>query len=84
MGWCSGTYIFDAAIEAAYRLIDDVKSSSLSESDARIAIVKFAKVMRDELEDGDWDCQNESDFYQDLKYDLWPEWAKEDDEFEDE
>lgn len=65
MGWCSATNIFDTVIEAAYKLQPDDK-----------AMIAFAKTLRDVLENGDWDCQQESDFYDQFKWDLWPRYAQ--------
>jgi hypothetical protein len=76
MGWCSATQIFDEVLEAAYRLQVTTEEITLNGGSTRSAIVDFAKVLRDVLEDGDWDCQQESDFYEDLKWDLWAERAQ--------
>lgn len=76
IGWSSATSIFDAAVEAAYAL---QRESLTAETQDQLhkAIIKFAKVMRDQLEEGDWDCQPESDFWELLAKDLWPEdWAE--------
>lgn len=73
MGWCSATYIFDAAVEAAYEL---QRGQSLGREPVPFpnpVLVRFAKTMRDILEDGDWDCQNESDYWEDLAQYLWPD-----------
>jgi len=52
MGWCSGTRAFDASIEAA---IDaGVKGAKL---------IDFAVHVMGVLEDMDWDCHSESDYY---------------------
>jgi hypothetical protein len=74
MGWCSATYIFDTAIEAAYKLQRETLGSNRPAPDfPNQALIKFAKTIRDELEDGDWDCQNESEYWEDLAQYLWPE-----------
>jgi hypothetical protein len=75
IGWCSATYIFDAAIEAAYKLqcatLKTVNSDVINFPNP--AMIEFAKIIRDELEDGDWDCQQESGFWEELAPYLWPE-----------
>ncbi len=53
MGWCSGTEIFDEAVDAAKAA--GVKGLNLR--DFAIAMIKV-------LEDHDWDCQCESEYYE--------------------
>lgn len=48
MGWCSGTDIFD-------RVVKEILNDAPKEVVIRTLI--------DSLEDHDWDCQNESDYY---------------------
>lgn len=50
MGWCSGTNIFDAVAEV---LLDD---KPIDKKSALIAVINA-------LEDGDWDCQVESEYW---------------------
>lgn len=50
MGWCSGTVVFDAAVEA---ILDP-------NADKKYAI----KALIESLEDLDWDCQCESDYWE--------------------
>ncbi len=49
MGWCGGTVVFDSVVEA---LLDP-------STDKKYAI----KSLIEALEDMDWDCQNESDYW---------------------
>lgn len=70
MGWCSATEIFDAVASA---LLDggDVDKKNVLE------------IVISALEDGDWDCQQDSAFYdhpivQEIFRELHPRW------FEDE
>jgi len=68
MGWCSATYIFDQVVKA---LKED--------GDKKDAITQLIVA----LEDGDWDCQADSDYYddpeiQEIFKELHPNW------FEDE
>lgn len=50
MGWCSATYIFDAIAGA---LLDD----------APVNKKQILKLVVDALEEGDWDCQSDSEYY---------------------
>lgn len=50
MGWCSGTVVFDAVCDA---LLSEDKP------DKKYAI----KALIDALCDMDWDCENESDYW---------------------
>lgn len=54
MGWCSATTIFDDV--AGF-----VPASSQSDDDKIAVLTKPAGA----LEDGDWDCQQDSDYYDD-------------------
>lgn len=71
MGWCSGTEIFDAVASA---LLDQEKTP-----DKRAILSGLI----DDLENMDWDCQSDSDYYdhplvQELFREKHPDW------FEDE
>lgn len=50
MGWCSGTVVFDAAVKA---IIDP-------NANKKYAI----KALIEALEDLDWDCQTDSDYWE--------------------
>jgi hypothetical protein len=50
MGWCSGTYIFDAVAKV---LLDD------KPVDKKAMLITLI----DALEDGDWDCHSESAYW---------------------
>ena len=70
MGWCSGTEIFDqiAAIILSDKPLD--KKATL-------------KTVIKSLEDGDWDCQQDSAYYdhplvQEAMKELHPHWFEED------
>ena len=52
MGWCSATYIFD---NVASFLLDGEKPKDPKE---------VLEHLISELEDGDWDCQNESAYWE--------------------
>lgn len=83
MGWCSATTIFDTTIGYVFKLLSqmDLELPSLCEIETwpakyRKSFIEFAKVIRDELEAGDWDCQGESEYWLILAKYLWPEdWA---------
>lgn len=51
MGWCSATIIFD---QIAAALLDD------KPMDKRAAL----KALIEALEDGDWDCQQDSEYWE--------------------
>lgn len=70
MGWCSATIIFD---KVAGALLDDQPPDKKS----------VLKVVIDALEDGDWDCQQDSAYWshpliQEIFREMHPRW------FEDE
>jgi hypothetical protein len=54
LGWCSGTRIFDT-------IVSDLRSQNIPQD-------KFYHIVWNlicELEDMDWDCQSESDYWED-------------------
>lgn len=75
MGWGSAVDIFDVAIKAAKRLQEESESSKTWDDDYQ-ALVRFAIAIKEELEDGDWDTQQESDYFEELKWDVFPEIAR--------
>lgn len=69
MGWCSATRIFDSV---AGVLLDDKDIDKKEALETLIAA----------LEDGDWDCQGDSDYYdhplvQEIFKELHPNWFDE-------
>ena len=50
MGWCSGTNIFDPIVGALL-------------ADKPIDKKAVIKIVAEALEDGDWDCQQDSDYW---------------------
>lgn len=50
MGWCSATVIFDTVVES---LLDETVDKK-----------ETIKYLINVLEDGDWDCQSESDYWE--------------------
>ncbi len=70
MGWCSGTEIFDAVAKV---LLDD---KPVDKKATLIAVI-------DALEDGDWDCQSESEFWEhpivrEIMQERHPSWFEDD------
>lgn len=53
MGWCSGTGVFDPVCKAILELDLDKKQKT-----------KLITVLAKALEEMDWDCQSESDFWE--------------------
>jgi len=72
MGWASGVEIFDVVAGA---LLDDKKEINKKE---------VLKSLINVLEDGDWDTQNDSDYYdhplvQEIFKELHPNWFEDED-----
>jgi len=72
MGWASGVEIFDVVAGA---LLDDKKEINKK---------KVLKSLINVLEDGDWDTQNDSDYYdhplvQEIFKELHPNWFEDED-----
>lgn len=66
MGWCSATYIFDVMAEA---LLNN------NPKEPKELLKHLAKI----LEDSDWDCQQDSDYWnhpvvQEIMKELHPNW----------
>jgi|1185.fasta_scaffold09862_2 hypothetical protein len=57
MGWCSGTQIFDAVLNAALPHITD-----------KAARDRFVYQIAVSLWDGDWDCESDSDYYEEFQH----------------
>lgn len=53
MGWCSGTDVFDAHVETVLQYVE--------EYDDRVNMIEH---MIKKLEDNDWDCQQDSGYYE--------------------
>jgi len=72
MGWCSATVIFDVVAE---HILSDAPI------DKKAILLLIANI----LEDGDWDCQQDSVYYehplvQEIMKELHPHWFEEDDD----
>ena len=81
MSWCSGTAVFDVICEAVFTQKhidkDKIEESKISSVDIK-SILKKVII---ELEAMDWDCQQESDFWdipivQEIFKELHPDWFK--------
>ena len=53
MGWCSGSYIFDAVLDGLF-------NKEIKTDDDK---VEFIKWIISELENMDWDCQQETMYW---------------------
>jgi hypothetical protein len=73
MGWCSGTEIIDTAIKAADELLveayerlgvdpDRVKLEDLRPHLDEV-LRPFVSQMAEKLHEGDWDCEDESEYF---------------------
>lgn len=57
VGWCSGTEIFDTVLDAALPHITD-----------KAARDRFVYLVAVSLWDGDWDCEGDSDYYEEFQH----------------
>jgi hypothetical protein len=76
MGWNSCTPYFDDTVRAAKEVIEDLCKGD-SRFDEHEALLRIAKPLANHLDDGDWDVHSESEFWDELGPDLWPEEYKE-------
>jgi hypothetical protein len=53
MGWCGGTQIFDATMDALIECVPDDATR-----------VRVARALADCLWDGDWDCEHDSKHFE--------------------
>lgn len=70
MGWCSATEIMDRAYVAAWKAVQEIGAYELSqkteaeaEAAARQVLSPFVAALADVLRDGDWDCIEESNYF---------------------
>ena len=73
MGWCSGTKLFDIIVES---LIDKKRTKTPKE---------VIKILTEVMEDMDWDCQQDSRYWnhpliQDVFKELHPDWFEEEED----
>lgn len=57
MGWCSATSIFDSVLDAGLPYITD-----------KAARERFVYLVAVPLWDGDWDCESDSDYYDEFRH----------------
>jgi hypothetical protein len=71
MGWCSGTEIMDTALGAAYAVVKEViEAYAQGNADAESIKARaddvlrpFVSTLAEQLRDSDWDCIEESEYY---------------------
>lgn len=76
MGWCRATDIFDPVVKNVKAVLHEIHTNYSDHFDEHAMLVKIVEPLARELEDGDWDCQEESDYWEELKWDVFPELAK--------
>lgn len=76
MGWCSATSYFDDVVEAAKEVLEEISEKYSDQIPKHAMLVKIVYPLARDLEEGDWDCQMESDYWDELKWDVFPELAK--------
>lgn len=64
MGWSSATQIFDEVIAAADEMLSDTIVDEASAKEAEFLMERFADRVADELRDGDWDCEDDSKYFE--------------------
>jgi hypothetical protein len=77
IGWNSATPYFDDTIAAAKKVISELVQLVDAEVDEKALLLEIARPLSQHLCDGDWDVQDESDFWDELGPDLCPESYKE-------
>ena len=68
MGWCSGTVIFDGVLDEVLK------------KDGKPDVEAVVRTLVAALEDGDWDCQQDSEYWshpivRKVMKDLHPDWG---------
>lgn len=80
MGWGSAVHIFDAVVKEAKETLQEIQDQYSDHFSKREMLVRIAKPLAEKLDDGDWDTHRDSDYWDELKWDLWPEEAQEEKE----
>ena len=84
MGWSSAVNIFDTALKAVEDVLKEIKSDYSDHIPQKEMLIKVARPLAEELDMGDWDTHQESDYWEILKWHLWPEEAlQEQEDFEE-
>lgn len=73
IGWNSATPYFDDTMRAAKEVVSKLAQFVDDAIDEKALLLRIARPLSDHLCDGDWDVQDESDFWDELGPDLWPE-----------
>ena len=79
MGWCSGTYVFDAVIGTFVDQFDLNDPSNISRFNIML------EKLNDALVDQDWDCEQDSEYYdhplvQAFFKEKYPHWFEDEDD----
>lgn len=89
MGWCSATEIMDTALDAALALVKDIQAPGVPVTRAvtkeqRERLRPFVAEIAEKLREGDWDCVEESDYFNDFPQEMlglddhrYQEWRRE-------
>lgn len=65
MGWCSATEIMDTAIRAALRLVTSAQPQLRADLLVTDELLRpFVRSVAQELRDGDWDCIEDSNYFE--------------------
>jgi len=75
MGWGSAVDIFDEVVKHTKAMLEEIKNDYSDHISVHEMLVKVAEPLARELEDGDWDTQQESIFFEELKWEVFPEIA---------
>lgn len=76
MGWGSAVDIFDTVVKEVKKNLDEIEKDWVSETfPKKEFLVRIVEPLARELEDGDWDTQQESDYFEELKWDVFPDIA---------
>jgi hypothetical protein len=71
MGWTSATEYFDVVAKAADEVLGEFKTAQKHE-----LLLRILRPLAEELDKGDWDAHQESEYWGEFKWDLWPEEAE--------
>lgn len=71
MGWTGATEYFDVVAKAADEVLSEFKTEQKYE-----LLLRILRPLAKELDKGDWDAHQESEYWHELKWDLWPEEAE--------
>lgn len=79
MGWGSAAHMFDRMVKSTKEVLDEYYNPVFADPEISQdqMLVKIIEPLARELEDGDWDTQRDSDYFEELKWDVFPEIAKE-------